>query len=258
MRAAVIVPAFQAERTVGQVVGELARIWPEAGAVLVIDDGSTDRTSERAAAAGAIVLRHARNQGKGAALRTGMRAAQARGFSVVVSVDADGQHPPREALRVRGCSADPAALVVGVRDMAAARAPKANQRSNAFSNFAVSGFAWKRLSDTQCGLRRYPIDATLGLGSWADGYGYEAEVLIRAAAARLPIVEIPIRVIYPPQEDRVSHFDPVWDPTKMVFQVVSLSALTRIQWIRSRLAPSHGRRARAGAGRDQASAKRDL
>jgi glycosyltransferase involved in cell wall biosynthesis len=236
MRAAVVVPAFQAERAIAQVVAELGRIWPDPGAMLVVDDGSTDRTAEQACQAGAQVLRHAHNQGKGAALRTGLRAALDLGFDVAISVDADGQHPPREALRLRGCCVDADALVVGVRDLAAAHAPRANRMSNAFSNFAISGFAWSRLQDTQCGLRRYPIAATLALGASADGYGFEAEVLIRATAARMRIVHVPVRVVYPPESERVTHFDPVWDPTRMVFRVIATSASTRARWLRSRIA----------------------
>jgi len=252
MRAAIVVPAFQAERAVAAVVAELGRIWPDPEAVMVVDDGSTDGTAEQAREAGAQVLRHARNRGKGAALRTGLRAALDRGFDVAISVDADGQHPPREALRLRGCCVDPEALVVGVRDLEAAGAPRANRMSNAFSNVAISGFAWSRLQDTQCGLRRYPIAATLALGASADGYGFEAEVLIRATAARMRIVHVPVRVIYPPEPERVTHFDPVWDPTRMVFRVIATSASTRARWLRTRIArrrhpptsaaaPAHGR-----------------
>ena len=235
MRAAVVVPAFQAERAVGEVVAELCRIWPDPHAVLVVDDASTDQTGDRALRAGALVLRHERNLGKGAALRTGFAAALGRGFHVAVSVDADGQHPPREALRLRSCCADPDALVVGVRDLRAAKAPRPNRMSNAFSNFAVSGFAWSWLRDTQCGLRRYPLAATLGLGASANGFGFESEVLIRAAAAGMSIVHEPVRVIYPPEPERTSHFDPVWDPTRMIFRVLFTSALTRARWLHSRL-----------------------
>lgn len=235
MRAAALVPAYDAERTVGHVVVELCSIWPDPDAVLVIDDGSRDGTADCARAAGATVLRHQRNRGKGAALRTGLRAAQQRGFDVAISVDADGQHPPSEALRLRGCCDDPLALVVGVRDMAGAGAPRPNCMSNAFSNFAVSGYAWKRLLDTQCGLRRYPIASTLALDAQDDGYGYEAELLIRAAAADLRIVQVPIRVLYPPEEERITHFHSVRDPARIVVRVLRTSAATRHQWLWSRL-----------------------
>jgi glycosyltransferase involved in cell wall biosynthesis len=249
MRAAVVVPAFEAERVVGEVVAELCRIWPDPHAVLVVDDASTDRTAAEARRAGAMVLRHERNLGKGAALRTGFAAALARGFHVAVSVDADGQHPPREALRLRNCCAEPDALVVGVRDLRAANAPRPNRMSNAFSNFAVSGFAWSWLRDTQCGLRRYPLAATLGLGASANGYGFESEVLIRAAAAGMPIVHVPVRVIYPPEAERITHFDSVRDPTRMIFRVILTSAQTRARWLGSHLSQWSGNGARPLAAR---------
>ena len=84
----------------------------------------------------------------------------------------------------------------------------------------LSLFTGLSLSDTQCGLRRYPIAATLALGPQEVGYGFEAEVLIRAAAKQMRIVELPIVAIYPPAEERISHFHVVRDPAKIVARVV--------------------------------------
>src|SRR5258706_273614 len=101
MRVAAVVPAYQAETTIERVVTELALEWRtlgERGAkVIVVDDGSNDRTAERARRAGADVMRHDRNRGKGAALRTGFERARVLGAGAVVSVDADGQHPASQA-----------------------------------------------------------------------------------------------------------------------------------------------------------------
>lgn len=220
VRVAALVPAFQAEHTIEAVVSELVRIWPEPEAVFVVDDGSSDSTAAAALRQGAIVVRHARNHGKGAALRTGLQAARARGFDVAVSLDADGQHPPTEALRLHESCGEESALVLGIRDLPGAGAPRANQLSNRFSNVVLSGFAGRRFGDTQCGLRRYPIDRTLALGCRDEGYAFEAEVLLCAAAVGVPIVELPITVLYPPEEQRVTHFDSVRDPTRIVLRVV--------------------------------------
>lgn len=220
MRACAIVPAYQAERSVGAVVEELCRLWPGSSAVFVIDDGSTDGTARVAAAAGARVVSHDRNRGKGAALKTGLRLADDDGFDVAVSVDADGQHPPAEALRVLRADPDPGALVLGVRDLAGAGAPTANQRSNAISNFFLSYFAGLPMADTQCGLRRYPVRAVLDAGVADDGYAFESEVLLRAVARGIPVTEVPVRVIYPPEGERVTHFDSVRDPARIVARVV--------------------------------------
>jgi len=235
MRAAAVVPAYQAEPVVGEVIEGLVRLWPEPDAVFLVDDGSTDGTVAVAERAGAHVIRHPRNMGKGAALRTGMRLARERGFDVAVTVDADGQHPPEEALRMHQRCPNPAALVLGIRDLQAANAPRNSQMSNKFSNLVLSGFTGRWLSDTQCGLRRYPIDATLALGSQEDGYGFEAEVIIRAAMTEMPIVELPIRVIYPPVEERISHFDSVRDPTKIVIRVVRTVAAVRTRRLLQRI-----------------------
>lgn len=228
MRICAIIPAYQAERNVGDVTREALRVDALGGAVFVVDDGSSDRTAERARAAGAsAVLRHPVNLGKGAALRTGMEFALAAGFDVAITLDADGQHPPEEARRLVEIDADPEALVLGVRDLVAAGAPRANQISNRISNFFLSLFAGRPFSDTQCGLRRYPLRRTLSLDARDDGYAFEAEILLRAVAAGVRIVEVPIRVVYPPEGERITHFDSVRDPARIVGRVVATLALTR-------------------------------
>jgi glycosyltransferase involved in cell wall biosynthesis len=224
MRAVAIVPAYQAEHTVGEVVRELRASWPQNGVthtVLVIDDGSNDATSERATEAGAFVLRHRRNLGKGAALRTGLAQALALGADVAVSVDADGQHPAEEAVRILAEPAPPDALVLGVRDLVRDGAPRANQISNGISNFFLSTFTRRSLADTQCGLRRYPVKGTLELDAQADGYAFEAEIVMRAARARWPIAQVPVRVLYPVGPLRVSHFHVVRDPARIVARVLT-------------------------------------
>jgi glycosyltransferase involved in cell wall biosynthesis len=225
-----VVPAFDAEASVSDVVRELARRWPEQDGVppvLVIDDGSGDRTAERARAAGARVISHDNNRGKGAALKTGLREAARLGAELAVSVDADGQHLPAEALRVALAPAPADALVLGVRDLAGAGAPRANQFSNAFSNAFLSGFSRRRLHDTQCGLRRYPIGKTLELGARANGYAFESEVVLRAARSGWTITEVPVHVVYPIDGTHVSHFHSVKDPTRITLNVLWTVFTTR-------------------------------
>jgi glycosyltransferase involved in cell wall biosynthesis len=229
MRACVIIPAFEAAQTVGDVVRSVLEIWPVRDAVLVVDDGSQDGTSEVARKAGARVLIHPRNRGKGAALRTGMASARVAGFDACVTVDADGQHPASEALKMLVAEPDAGALVLGVRDLKGAGAPRANQMSNEISNFFLSLFIRRRLDDTQCGLRRYPLSSSLDLDARDDGYAFEAEVILRAAAYGVRIVEVPVRVVYPPEHERVTHFDTVRDPARIVARVVKTLVLTRVR-----------------------------
>ena len=92
--------------------------------------------------------------------------------------------------------------------------------SNGASNFFLSLFSGRSLSDTQCGLRRYPIADTLALRTRASGYAFEAEVILRSLAAGIPLVEHPVSVVYPPEHERVTHFDSVKDPARIVIAVV--------------------------------------
>ena len=211
---------------VGDVVRDALRIWPERDAVFVVDDGSRDGTASAAREAGARVVVLPRNRGKGAALRAGMAAAAAAGFDVAVTLDADGQHPASEAVGLLDADADSAAMVLGVRDLVRDGAPRASQISNRISNFFLSLFSRRALADTQCGLRRYPLPLALTLGGRDDGYAFEAEIILRAIAAGVRLVQVPVRVIYPPAAERVTHFDSVRDPARIVVRVVKTLALT--------------------------------
>jgi len=217
-----VVPAYQAAKSVASVVRELFdALGPGADSpVIVVDDGSTDGTSDAARGAGAQVIRHAHNLGKGNALRSGFAALHAAGADAAVCVDADGQHPPAEAVRLARHAAPRDALLLGTRDLAAAGAPPKNIWSNNFSNRFLSFALGRRLRDTQCGLRRYPLPETLELGGRASGYGYEAELILRAVRQGWNIVEVPVRVIYPPEGERVTHFHNVWDPARIVYRVL--------------------------------------
>jgi glycosyltransferase involved in cell wall biosynthesis len=225
MRYSALIPAYQAEDTIGDVVRELRSHWPmHEPIVIVVDDGSTDGTARAARAAGARVIGHSRNLGKGTAIRTGLSVAAELGAQVAVTVDADGQHPALEAIRLLTWDVSERALVLGVRNLRDVGAPRANQLSNAFSNAWVSWLAGQRLLDTQCGLRRYSVPGTINLGTLSRGYGFEAEVILRAARAGWTIEQVPVQVIYPPEHLRVTHFHSVRDPARIVFRVLHTAA----------------------------------
>lgn len=213
-----LVPAFDAAETIGSVLDDLHASLDVP--IIVVDDGSTDATAETARIHGANVVRHEHNLGKGAAIRSGLIESARRGFRVAVTADADGQHPGRSARAVLDGSDDPRALVLGLRDLVHDGAPSWNRLGNGVSNLFLSVFAGRALHDTQCGLRRYPVAETLALGARARGYAYEAEVVLRAIAAGLPIVEVPVVVVYPPDKLRRTHFRSVRDPAWIVATVV--------------------------------------
>jgi glycosyltransferase involved in cell wall biosynthesis len=231
VRVAAVVPAYQAEASVAGVVRSLRELWnglgERDGGVIVVDDGSSDATAALARDAGADVIEHRSNRGKGAALQSGFARALERGARAAVSVDADGQHPASQALLLAEADFPREALLLGVRDLAAAGAPRAHRFSNRFSNLFLSWFSGLRLTDTQCGLRRYPLPETLELGLRSTGYEFESEVILHTARQGWPIAELPVQVIYPAQEDRVSHFRVVRDPARIVARVLWTVASVR-------------------------------
>ena len=225
MQRAYLIPAYQARPTLKQVLHDLREHDPHA-TLLVVDDGSTDGTAGVAREMGVELVTHDTNRGKGVALLTGFGWLAQRGFLTAVTVDADGQHRAQDALLLAQHGATAGAFVLGVRDLVRDGAPKASRFSNGFSNWWVSRFSGKTLSDTQCGLRRYPLRTTLDLGAGARGYGFESEILVRAARRGIPIVEAPVQAIYPPKAERISHFHVVRDPARIVLRLLHTALTT--------------------------------
>lgn len=209
--ACICVPVYNHGRTVGQVVSECRRY---ASTVLVCDDGSTDGSGARAAEAGGVLLTHPGNQGKGAALGTLFREARKRGFRYAFTLDADGQHYPKDVERLAAVVEQvPGALVVGARDLVKAGAPASSEFGRKFSNFWTWLETGQHLEDCQTGFRAYPLEALEQLGLVTTHYDYEIEVLVRAGWAGVPLRSAPIDVLYP--KDRVTHFDKLRDNARL-------------------------------------------
>jgi hypothetical protein len=230
MRPAVIIPALDAADTVGAVVsglrGELGAEIP----IFVVDDGSRDGTARAAEAAGARVLSHSKNFGKGAAIRTGLRAAREAGCDVAITVDADGQHPAKEAARLLFECDDAGALVLGRRDLARSGAPRGNLVGNHVANFFVSVFTWRRFRDTQCGLRRYPIERALAVRTRDQRFGFEAEIIFAALRAGVPVVEVPVTAVYPPRHRHTTRYRAFEDTVHIVLRI-TWTILYPVRWL---------------------------
>jgi isopenicillin-N N-acyltransferase-like protein len=220
-RPAILIPAFDAVDTIAGVVRGLRRELGNDIPIFVVDDGSSDGTAEEARTAGAVVVRHDQNRGKGAAIRTGLVVARDAGCDVAVTVDADGQHPADQAARLLAADADEAAIVLGTRDLKNSGAPRGNVIGNRASNFFVSIFNRRRFRDTQCGLRRYPIRTTLALCTHDQRFGFEAEVIFAAMRARVPIHEEPVRVVYPPRSRHRTHYRAFGDTVHIVLRITA-------------------------------------
>ena len=217
---AALIPALDCEGTIQAVVQATRPFVPR---VLVVDDGSSDRTADAAKAAGAEVLRQPANRGKGAALRAGMRALLRDGVTHVVTLDGDGQHLPEDIPRLLAASAaEPGALVMGARQHEPGSLAPIRAFGNRYANRWVRIACGREFEDTQSGFRVYPVAATLALGCRADRFAFETEVVIRAVRAGLPVRSVPVRVYNPPIEERTSHFHGVKDTTRIVFTVIAL------------------------------------
>lgn len=183
--------------------------------MLVCDDGSTDGSGAAAEAAGAVVLRHARNEGKGVALRTLLAEAHRRGFRHAISMDADGQHLPSDLPMMASALIDePGSLVLGARNLVAAGAPPSSEFGRRSSNWWIWFETGLRLPDTQSGFRGYPVPEVIELGARHRRYAFETDVILRAAWAGIPIRSRPITVVYP--TNRTSHFRLVIDNVRIV------------------------------------------
>lgn len=214
----VVIPAYNEGAVLARVVTEVKR----AGyAVVVVDDGSADDTAARAAAAGADVLRHAANQGKGAALVTGLRHLDAAGFERALTLDADGQHLPSEIpLLLAAADAAPGAIVVGVRRKEGFAIRRVARLGNWVADRFLRLIAGRSLPDTQSGFRVYPIATTLALGTSGSRYDFETEVLLRAARRGIDVRGVPVQVYYPPIAERVSHYRPWVDTLRIIGTVL--------------------------------------
>ena len=188
----VVIPAYQAAATIARVVDGARGSGLK---VVVVDDGSSDGTAALAEAAGATVLRHPGNRGKGAALQTGFAFCVRAGADAVLTLDADLQHDPAEIAALRAAhERAPEALVVGVRRFD--EMPARSRTGNRISTYWISRFAGRPHQDTQSGFRVYP-SALIGLGGLRSShFDTETELLLVAARRRIPLLEVPVRTIY--------------------------------------------------------------
>jgi glycosyltransferase involved in cell wall biosynthesis len=209
-RFSVVIPAYNHEQTVADVVHRtLALDLP----VVVVDDGSTDSTADRIKGiAGIRILRHRLNRGKGAALMAGFRQAE-KTSDWVITLDADGQHDPRDAAAlVAAIPRDERPIVIGNRQgMLAAEAPWTSRFGRKFSNFWVRMAGGPAVTDSQSGFRIYPLPECLHLDVQSRRFQFEVEVLAKANWNRIPVIEAPISVSYRSGTPRISHFHPFFD-----------------------------------------------
>ena len=182
--------------------------------IIVVNDGSTDDTAAilQSIPSPIEVVSYPDNRGKGYALVTGFKKAKALGYTHAITIDADGQHFADDIpCFIEGLKHNPEGFIVGCRNLTEENMPRQNTFANRFSNFWFRLQTGINLPDTQSGYRLYTLSSLKGLNLITSRYESELELLVYAAWAGVDITSVNVKVYYPPAEERVSHFRPIYD-----------------------------------------------
>jgi glycosyltransferase involved in cell wall biosynthesis len=216
MTTCALIAAFDEAPRIARVV---TGIRPHVEHVLVVDDGSADGTAEAAASAGAEVLRHPDNRGKGAAIRTGLQAIAHRSFSHVLFLDGDMQHAPEDApLLIDAARRGLGDFILGERPFERRTTPRARYYTNTISSRVISAcFIGQRVTDAQSGFRLITTDLLRRVRLTGRGYEIETEMLIKLARRGARIARVPISLRY---DEAPSKLRPLRDTTRTCFLAV--------------------------------------
>lgn len=210
----IVIPTYNNGGTLGQVLTYvLAYSFP----VIVVNDGSTDNTLEVLKGfSGIRVINYPDNRGKGYALNTGLKAAMEAGYRYAITLDSDGQHYADDIpVFLKEIALYPDSLLIGARNLASDNMPGKNTFANKFSNFWFTLETGIRLTDTQSGYRLYPLHKLKKMHLFTTKYEYELEIIVQASWRDIRVANVPVKVYYPPVGERISHFRPLQDFTRI-------------------------------------------
>ncbi|HEX8897170.1 MAG TPA: glycosyltransferase family 2 protein [Chthoniobacterales bacterium] len=203
---AAVIPAYQEEKHIADVV---KRTLKQLANVVVVDDGSSDATADEARKAGADVIVHEQNRGKGESIKSGFRYWLEHGATFVIILDGDGQHLPEEIDGfLAAASSSGAKLLVGTRMNDVREMPLVRRTVNRYMSRKISRVCNQVIPDTQCGFRMVHRDIIPDLLGGTERFDYETEMLILASRAGCRIASVPISTVY---SDGVSSIHPVRD-----------------------------------------------
>jgi glycosyltransferase involved in cell wall biosynthesis len=210
MKYCVIIPTYNNELTLDALISGVLRHTLN---VIIVNDGSTDATASILGKyTGLNVISYSPNKGKGYAIRRGLKAAAEAGFTHAITIDSDGQHFPEDIDSFVGKAEEsPDSLLVGARTLDPIKVSRGSLFANRFSNFWFRVITGMKLTDTQTGFRLYPLAQIRDMNFFTRKYEFELEILVRSAWRRISIESVPVKVYYPPREERVSHFRPFRD-----------------------------------------------
>ncbi|MBO4875445.1 MAG: glycosyltransferase family 2 protein [Bacteroidales bacterium] len=214
-----LIPTYNNGKTLGNIIERTLTVCSN---IVVVNDGSTDNTADVLGSfsenKNITVVSYPKNKGKGYALRLGLQKARELGFDYAVTVDSDGQHFPEDIpllLEAAKNANESRILVVGSRNLKAEGMPEKNTFANNFSNFWFKVQTFKKLPDTQTGFRLYSLHNLPNLKILTRRYETELELLVFSAWRNVKLIPTQVRVYYPPKEERVSHFRPFADFTRI-------------------------------------------
>ena len=201
-----VIPAYREQRMIRDVV---QRVRKYVQPVIVVDDGSPDRTAEEAADAGAVVIRHTANMGKGVALNTGFHYARQNQFDYLITLDADGQHDPADIPRfIEAYERTGIPVLIGNRMGALSNMPQVRKWTNRGMSWFLSRSMNQYVPDTQCGFRLYRCDVLPFIEAQSTRFAAESEILLHIASRGIRMDAVPIAVIY---NEEISKINPIRD-----------------------------------------------
>jgi glycosyltransferase involved in cell wall biosynthesis len=233
----VLIPTFNNATAIKEVLDGVLEFTTN---IVVVNDGSTDNTTAILSCyPDLLVINHPKNMGKGMALRTGFREAYKNGYHYAISIDSDGQHYPDDLhLFIDQIELHPKAIIIGARNMDQPNVPGKSSFGNRASTFWFWVVTGIKLTDTQSGYRLYPLEPLNSIRFITRKYEFEIEVMVRSFWKGVDVLSIPIKVFYPPAEERITHFRPFKDVTRItllniVFVLLAAFWFTPIRLIRN-------------------------
>ena len=193
MKVIALIPAYNEESTIAEV---LVKTKPFVDGIIVVNDGSTDRTAQIAQGQGAIVVSHVINRGLGAAIGTGFAAAKKLGADVVVTLDADGQHDANEIAKFVEAIEAGADVVIGSRMLTKSGMPLHRRVANIIGNFVTLILFGAWVTDSQSGFRAFTTYALGKIEVKTNRMEVSSELIAEARRHKLTLVEVPIKAIY--------------------------------------------------------------
>lgn len=234
LRCCIIIPTYNNSGTLKKVVEEVQQYADD---VIVVNDGSTDTTSDILLSLTTIdVVSYQPNKGKGMALRKGFEHATDKGFRYAITIDSDGQHFADDIpVFINKIKEKEDSIIIGARNMTQAGIPRKSSFGHEFSNFWFCFETGINLPDTQSGFRLYPLEAIKGMRFYSSKYEFEIEVIVRAAWRGVVVDSVPVKVYYAPKGERVSHFRPFKDFSRVSVLNTVLVTLAIVYYIPLRL-----------------------